>query len=113
MMFYTYRQNNSGGGFVVNDDVTLVVIFQADNSADANYRAQGVGIYFDGVDKGIDCGCCGDRWAEAWSDDGDPEPMIYGEPIATWNSWFNQPGQPYAHVYYKDGSKKSFKEESE
>ena len=112
-MFYTYRQNNSGGSFYINDDVAQFVIIEADNAAEANERAEAIGLYFDGVDKDLDCGCCGDRWVEAWSDEGSEEPMIYGEPIATWSSWFNQPGEPYAHVYYKDGSKKTFKEESE
>ena len=32
----------------------------------ANRTAQDKGLYFDGVEKGIDCECCGDRWHMAW-----------------------------------------------
>ena len=104
-MFYTYRQNNSFSTFDVNEDVTHYVIIEADSVEDANRRAEGVGIYFDGCSKGIDCPCCGDRWSEAWDDDADPEPMIYGEPVATHTSWRAEPGEALAYVYYKDGTK--------
>jgi hypothetical protein len=105
-MFYTYNQNNSFGTFDVNEDVTYYVIVEADSVEDANRRAEGVGIYFDGCSRGRDCPCCGDRWSEAWDgDDATPEPMIYGEPVAEFTPWSHQQGEPIAHVYYKDGSK--------
>lgn len=46
---------------------------------EANARAKGIGLYFDGVDDGRDCECCGDRWYEKWSDsDGQAEePTVY------------------------------------
>jgi hypothetical protein len=107
-MFYVFRQNNSGGYFEINDDVTQFVIIEADNNNDANSRAVEIGIYFDGVDRDLDCGCCGDRWCEAWDTEGEPEPELYGQPIASYRPWSHKPGQPYAYVYYKDGSKWSF-----
>jgi hypothetical protein len=107
-MFYVFRQNNSGGSFDINDDVTQFVIIEADSAADANSRAVGIGIYFEGVDKDLDCGCCGDRWVEAWSEKGEPEPELYGQPIASYKPWFKPDGQPYAYIYYKDGRKEMF-----
>lgn len=39
-MFYTYRQNNSGGVFEVNDNVKHYVIIEADSAIEAwNSRA--------------------------------------------------------------------------
>jgi|TARA_R110001583_G_scaffold35810_1_gene118650 hypothetical protein len=59
MPLFQFRQNNSGG----RDIGPKNVIIQADNAADANNIAQAQAkIYFCGVDKGIDCDCCGDRW---------------------------------------------------
>lgn len=61
-MFYTYHQNNSGGFF----KGPSIVIVEADSHEEADEIAQENGVYFDGVDKGIDCECCGDRWYRSW-----------------------------------------------
>ena len=58
-MFYVYRQNNSGGSFL---PPAVNVIVEADNAAEADTIADGVGIYFNGEG---DCPCCGYRWSEA------------------------------------------------
>jgi hypothetical protein len=66
-MFFTYRQNNSGGSFNVSDQHGHILIIEADDLEDANHFAQKkADIYFDGVRKGRDCGCCGDRWYEPY-----------------------------------------------
>lgn len=52
-MFYTYRQNNSGGRYVG----PLFMIVEADSSMEADFIAEQNGIYFDGVRNGIDCKC--------------------------------------------------------
>ena len=109
-MFYTYYQNNSGGFFEHGEDVTNFVIVEAGDNEAANEFAESIGIYFDGCDRRIDCTCCGDRWERQLQFDGEDEPLIYGENVATWNSWFKQPGQPYAYVYSKDGTKQTFQE---
>ena len=80
MPFFHYRQNNSGGFFDCDDNVNKHVIIEATDAAHADNRAQEIGIYFDGVDRNIDCECCGDRWHEAYYD-GDPTPQAYGETI--------------------------------
>lgn len=64
--FWEFRQNNSGGSFVINDNVTVHVIIEATSATDANSRAEDVGVYFGGYG---DCSCCGDRWSSAWNDD--------------------------------------------
>jgi len=40
-----------------------------------------VGLYFDGVQAGYDCSCCGSRWSRQYSYDGDDTPMVYGDPV--------------------------------
>ena len=35
---------------------------EAKSAEQANQLAEQHGIYFDGVERGIDCDCCGDRW---------------------------------------------------
>jgi hypothetical protein len=82
LKWFTFRQNNSGGRFTVDDDVDVNVIIQANDAAEANELAQRVGIYFNGVNDGIDCECCGDRWSTMWDNDrGTDEPEIYGERV--------------------------------
>ena len=60
-MFYTFKQNNSGGSFVIDDKVDVYVVIEANSSTHANERAVDIGIYFDGCYRGRDCSCCGDR----------------------------------------------------
>lgn len=61
-MFYEYSQNNSGGSFILNDNVGVYVWIEAPSREVAHAIATTKGIYFDGVEKGYDCECCGDRW---------------------------------------------------
>ena len=103
-MFFTYNQNNSGGSFVFDErrGITHYVIIEAADAREANYRAERIGLYFDGEG---DCPCCGDRWYEAWSDDeGDAVPSIYGEPIQDFDFEFKWMGdRPEAFVHFADG----------
>lgn len=82
MSWYRYRQNNSGGShaYDASRGISVEVYVEADTADEANERAEQIGIYFDGVDDGFDCDCCGDRWYEASeydaleTDDAPPEP---------------------------------------
>lgn len=105
-MFYHYRQNNSGGDFVVNEHVTYNVIIEADNPAQANALAEAHGLYFDGIG---DCPCCGHRWYSKWNHaDGDEIPKVYDEPVAmAENHWAND-NEPNVYVYYLDGRKEVY-----
>jgi hypothetical protein len=79
-MFYHYRQNNSYGCFVTDERLDQDVIIEASSPAEADKRAESLGIYFEGVRRGTDCSCCGDRWHRAF-ETGDEVPSIYGEPV--------------------------------
>lgn len=58
-MFYRYSQCNTGGFFLG----AQLVIVEAATLEEAEARAAGAGVYFDGVAAGRDCACCGDRWS--------------------------------------------------
>lgn len=81
LRWFTFRQNNSGGRFKVDDSVDVYVIVQAYTADEANTIAEDIGIYFNGVDDDRDCPCCGDRWYRASDSEGDDVPTIYGEPV--------------------------------
>ena len=77
MPWYHFWQNNSGGSFIGPESIHI----EAESPYGANFIAPKYGIYFDGVDSGIDCDCCGDRWRRAEDWDGHDVPSRYGEPI--------------------------------
>ena len=78
-MFYEFRQNNSGGGFDWGDTLGINVIIEAPSSEAACARLEELGGYFNGVDAGTDCDCCGDRWS-TWCDES-PVPSIYARAL--------------------------------
>jgi hypothetical protein len=106
LKWYMYNQNNSGGSFTIYPEQGIgeTVWVQARNPEEADQRAQGIGLYFDGCDSGQDCDCCdsgqdcdccGDRWSAQntyWKgDDGETtEPYI-------WAQWRKE--AVYAHRY--------------
>lgn len=109
--FVTFTQNNSGGRFDFDEDrgITHHVIIEANTADQASARAHDVGLYFDGVSSGMDCGCCGDRWYEPWSADMDAEPTVYGKPAssATGYSIWMPEGKEIC-IHYLDGRKQWF-----
>lgn len=62
LIWYEFTQNNSGGHFTVDDKVCHRVFIQSTDLDSACTFAESLGIYFNGVDDGHDCECCGDRW---------------------------------------------------
>jgi len=99
MKFYTYRQNNSGGGF---NGPAVYVIVEAANCYDANRKAEENGLYFDG--RG-DCDCCGKRWSEAFGDDeGTETPEIYDTPARRFREWTPRD----VVIFYADGREERF-----
>lgn len=79
MPYYTFRQNNSGGGFDVTDTLDVYVIIKANSAEEANDKLVLLGGYFDGCADGIDCPCCGDRWWPVFESDATQQPEIYSE----------------------------------
>lgn len=60
--FYTFDQSNPGGYFINDDKIAEYIIIQAESADEANNKAEEIGIYFNGIRKGLDCSCCNDRW---------------------------------------------------
>ena len=60
MTFYVYRQNNSGGYFIEDENVSSNVIIEAENEAQADIKFDEI------IDKKSKytnhCPCCGERW---------------------------------------------------
>lgn len=106
MAFFTFRQNNSGGWFDEREGkFGLAVVIEAADASEANDKAEHLGLYFDGVDAGRDCECCGDRWYPVYGS-GDTEPSYYDKllkqaAIETGYSasWQNLP----IYVHFLDG----------
>lgn len=79
--FFHFRQNNSGGTFDYDAarGIAENVWIEADDKEHAIYRAERIGIYFNGVEKGMDCPCCGDRWSSPYDATDAPEvDKLYG-----------------------------------
>lgn len=107
--FYHYSQNNSFGIFDRYQDkgIGTDVIIEAHSAHNANKMAKKIGIYFDGVEKGIDCPCCGDRWYEAYSDDkGTVNPTIHGKALTDIERGYYR---KEAYIHYIDGSIECYK----
>lgn len=104
--WFVYRQTNSGGRFVINEKngIGHVVCIEAINADDANFRALGnIGLYFDGVDKRIDCDCCGDRWTTVDDSDGledFTQHYSFAKQSKTWKKFF---GENIVYLHHFDG----------
>lgn len=106
-MYYTYHQNNSGGAFILNDQVTYIVIIEAKSAFEADRKAEDIGIYFNGCEDGQDCSCCGDRWYP--TDKGSKTPEIYGSHPKDYKEVFAKKGSTYCYVYHANGNKETFR----
>lgn len=66
--FYEFSQTNSGGSFEVDDKLCHRLIIEAESEEEALSIAEELGCYWDGVNNGNDCPCCGDRWHRSASE---------------------------------------------
>lgn len=123
LFWFEYRQNNSGGRFITDDDVAKYVLIQETDAGPANHKAEQVGIYFDGCNQGWDCDCCGDRWNEVgdplddfstsdyknnWTRKVHDNVIDYAKAIAAGDT-FSHKGENSVIVYFADGHKEIFK----
>lgn len=108
LKWWHYRQNNSGGHFTYNprEGVSVNVYIQAKDCIEADFRAGLIGIYFNGVQHGKDCECCGDRWfAQAdWGtpveDSEIPAPDILWEKNASrFIKWIDNGYETFVHSH--------------
>lgn len=103
--FFRYRQNNSGGRFYINDAVNVHVIIEAEDVAEANSKAEDIGLYFDGAG---DCPCCGPRWYELDEDEeGYDVPSVYELPLEGLGSPVRL-GNHNIVVHYANGTRRYF-----
>lgn len=77
-MYYRFRQNNTGGFFEEKPPIASTMFIEADSQQDAIVRGQDIGLYWNGVEAGVDCECCGDRWDESPEE---AQPIIDSEHI--------------------------------
>lgn len=109
MPFYTFQQNNSGGDYNRDRNVDKFVVVEGNDIADIVDKADAIGIYFDGVDLGRDCECCGDRWSAPYdSDQLTATPKIYGSVLDADGSAFISQSTKDSNtvIHYADGSVK-------
>jgi hypothetical protein len=107
MKFYEFSQNNTGGYFDVDAQVCHRLFIEADSARAAKQKALDLGVYFDGIDKGMDCPCCGDRWygceeVEFPHYSGAETVEDVAQFLADTYGWTT----PDARIFYKDGSVK-------
>ena len=102
LLWFTFRQNNSGGVFT---EPAITVCIEAAHTSDAVKKAEDLGLYFDGCDTGRDCSCCGDRWSVPY-EEGTEEPTLYGEAVREavktkprWGSWAKKDIPDFLLVY--------------
>ncbi len=98
-MWYTFRQNNSGGFFDETEYLGEEVIIEANSENEAVSKAEDYGLYWNGVGTGEDCKCCGDRW-NTYALEGTEKPEINGKP-AEKHTPFRTHGS--IHIYYANG----------
>lgn len=111
--WYEFTQNNSGGYFDVDDQVCHRVYIEAEDIEEACDKAYELGVYFDGVEKGLDCGCCRDRWSSPWGELTFPEKNYKDnsnlENIVDYVQYISNEYSstyPAARIYYANGEVK-------
>jgi hypothetical protein len=96
-MFYTIRQNNSGGYFIENERVGKYVIVEAGNDIEAESKLRDIVSPYSEY-----CPCCGERWDFYFNnDDGKEVPMIYDTPIDEYTGRWDEK----IIIYYSNGKK--------
>jgi nucleoid-associated protein YgaU len=97
LKWFHYNQNNSGGYFILNDQVGSDVFVQAYSYEEANERIEDV------LEANSEyCDCCGERWQYAWrGEQGDEVPSTYGTSIYEEYDTYDKNG--YAVLYYMNG----------
>ena len=97
--FYTTYQNNSGGEYIINNDVSCYVIVEAYSDKEATRRTEEIV-----VDYSDYCPCCGVRWFVSLSEfDANHQPLINNYSKNTLEE-----DQADAIVYYLNGRKERY-----
>lgn len=100
LKWWGMNQNNSGGYWIVNDDVAHWVFVQARNAKEAAQIAERIV-----AGNSEYCECCGERWSTysfEW-EEGTDDPECYGQYYKDYRPWYR--GDEYeARLYFYDGS---------
>lgn len=91
--FFHFRQRNSGGYWIINEDVATNLIIEAINAEDAERKMNEITESYSDY-----CPCCGVRWP-SWANDkdGTKRPTVWGEGIEN--------TEDSIIIYYFDGRK--------
>lgn len=111
MPFFEFSQNNSFGRWDINENLCQEVYIEAKDFREANDIAESKGIYFNGVDDGIDCPCFGNRWSTVDESDSIEFPNTdWGIVTASIEEYVRESLKygfvfttPYARIFYKSG----------
>lgn len=116
LLYYVMRQYPNRGDYDINANVASIVVIQTHDPLKANFIALSKGIYFDGIEKGIDCSCCDDRWKPFHTNSkGHNMPMVEHTHLLTYlEEWVqgndnlrNHPSRTLAYIYFSDGEKEA------
>ena len=103
LKWFEFNQNNSGGWFVVDKNLCERLYIQAESQAESIAIAETLGVYFNGVENEIDCGCCGDRW---YTPIENKEQERIEEIAQDWAIRYGSWTTPACRFFYADGSVK-------
>jgi hypothetical protein len=104
--FFRFRQNNSHGVWVRDENIDINVFIEASSSDEANERMNQFASFGDG------CPCCGERWSSADDADGSVEPLIWGKTIEehlTERKY--QSDDERVIIHYLDGRRETYERE--
>lgn len=96
LLWYQFRQNNSGGYWDINEKVGIEVWVEAANAKGAERVTEELGLFEGGSGN---CPCCGDRWY-FWLDDDDGE---VAPNIGAKNIWGHDNRVNVCHLYFANG----------
>lgn len=103
-MFYCYRQNKTNNTYVVNDNVTLTVLIEADSDQEADSYAEKLGMSFDSFEDDSDTS----RWDSAKGYISVPNPNTFIRGSQHYDLNQVNVGEAYCHLYQSNGVKYSF-----
>lgn len=102
-MFYEIRQNNSGGVFVIDENLCNFIYIEAESENQAFEIAERLGCYWE--DEG-DCECCGPRWPKYTTEYTACAVEQQAQYVADEYKFLSR--KPVARIFYADGTVKTF-----
>ncbi len=100
LKWWHFDQNNSGGYFILNEDVLEDVFIQAGSKEEASSKAEEIFSDYSSF-----CECCGERWSTWVYSEGTDVPMFYQTPIT------ESTGGMFHHncvLYFANGDRKYY-----